>query len=244
MIFFRRREKNTDSKKVELLELEFTTYLSPWYFRDTNPKISKNLIWKFIEKEKGEYIGVIKLLNKNICFGIVDMYCYIKPIDSERFLIWERGTTKIEMYNVNDLQPIKNENDIVKQIKEVKRKYYFNSQPIEKVEYFFDLYQTEIEYKFPESFKEIPEIIQVNDINGMYQDYKEGMNNTAIVVLQPRINKILLYPQDWFNRDERVDFGYQWITRADRNKKTGKIHIQGIRIDDCILDETNRNIEK
>ena len=77
----------------------------------------------------------------------------------------------------------------------------------------------------------------------MYKDYKPGMHNTAIVSLRPKINQISIYPQDWFNRDEKIDFGYQWITRAERNIKTNKIHIQGIRLDDQILDETNRNIE-
>jgi len=99
-------------------------------------------------------------------------------------------------------------------------------------------------FNFPEIFKSIDEIIQVNDIDCMYQDYKDGMHNTAIVVLQPKNNKIILYPQDWFNRDESIDFGYQWITRADRNIKTGRMHIQGIRIDEYILDDTNRQVKK
>jgi hypothetical protein len=239
MIFFKRKTKNTNFKMTNFKDFEFTSYLSPWYFKDYIPNISKDLKWKYFDQ-----LPMTKLLLNDVCFGLVDTYCYIKPISTENFLIWVRGTTKIELYKTQDLKPIYNDTDIIKHIKDKKTKYYFDCSPIDQIEYFFDLYQTEINFDFPESFNCIDEIIQVNDIDGMYSDYKQGMHNTAIVVLQPNNNKIFLYPQDWFNKDEKVDFGYEWITRADRNKLTGKIQIQGIRIVEQVLDKTNRQIEK
>jgi len=217
----------------------FTSFLSPWYFKDNAPYLGQSLNWKNFNDE-----GIIKLLDNKDCLGLIGMYSYLKPVNNEYFLIWVRGTTRIELYRIQDLQPIQKENDIIKNLKNKKQNYYFNCAPIETIEYFLDLYQTELTFQFPETFKSIEEIIQVNDIDGMYIDYKDGMHNTAIVVLQPKNSKIILYPQDWFNRDETIDFGYQWITRADRNSKTGKIHIQGIRIDEYVLDDTNRQIEK
>ena len=217
----------------------FSSYLSPWYFKDYTPYIGLNLKWKHFGN-----LGMIKLLNDKDCLGMIGMYCYLKPINDNYFLIWTRGTTRIELYKIQDLKPIQNENSLINKLKDKKQKYFFNCEPVETIDYFFDLYKTEISFDFPDTFKTIDEIIQVNDIDGMYSDYKEGMHNTAIVVLQPKIGRIILYPQDWFNRDETVDFGYQWITRAERNSKTGKIHIQGIRIDEYILDDTNRQIKK
>ena len=239
MMFFKRKTKSADFKMTNFKDFEFTSYLSPWYFKNNIPNIGKNLKWKYFDQP-----SLTKLLQNNDCLGLIDNYCYIKPISTEIFLIWVRGTTKIELYRAQDLKPIFNEADIIKLIRDKKTKYYFDCKPIDQFEYFFDLYQTEIDIDFPESFRSIDEILQVNDIDGMYNDYRQGMHNTAIVVLQPKYNRIFLYPQDWFNRDEKVDFGYQWITRADRNKLTGKIQIQGIRIDEHILDETNRQIEK
>ena len=228
-------------KTIEKVNLEFTTFLSPYYFKGSVPNIGKNLSWKYFEKINGEYVGIIKLLRRKECLGLLDGYCYVKPIKNDRFIIWKRGTTKIELYNSNDLMPI----DIQKiDMKSLEGKYYFNAEPIDSIEYFFDLYQTEIDFKFPDSFKEIEEIIQVNEIDGMYKDYEEGIHNTAIVILKQKSNQILLYPQDWFNKSKSIDFGYQWITRAERNKTTDKLHIQGIRIDEYILDKSNRNIEK
>ena len=78
----------------------------------------------------------------------------------------------------------------------------------------------------------------------MYEDYEQGIGNTAIVILKPKINKIEIYPQDWFNRAKDIDFGYQWITRAERIEKTEKIIIQGIRLGNYELDSTYRQIIK
>ena len=238
MIFYRRKNKNHDSQMTKFKDFVFTSYLSPWYFKDNTPFIGNNLKWKHFSN-----LGMIKLMDDKNCLGIIGMYCYLKPLNNDYILIWVRGTTKIELYKIQDLQPIQRKNEIINELKDNRQKYYFSCTPIEKIEYFFDLYQTELTYKFPDIFKTVDEIIQVNDIDGIYRDYKDGMHNTAIVILQPKIDRITLYPQDWFNRDETIDFGYQWITRAERNSKTGKIHIQGIGIDEYILDDTNRQIE-
>jgi hypothetical protein len=77
----------------------------------------------------------------------------------------------------------------------------------------------------------------------VYKDFKqEDRGSSAIVILNPINNKITLFPQDWYNQDETMDFGYQWIARADRNKSTGRIQIQGTRIGEFYLDETNRRL--
>lgn len=220
--------------------INYSMFLSPWDFNKNHPIIGQGFTWKYVEKMDGVNVGLIKLLRNNECYGLIDSYCYIKPITDNRFLFWIRGTRKIDLYNAQLLKPIDSKEF---NIKRGNLKYLFNCEPTDSIEYHPDLYQIELDFDFPESFKQIDEILQVNDLDGMYKDYKPGMHNTAIVSLRPKINQISIYPQDWFNRDEKIDFGYQWITRAERNIKTNKIHIQGIRLDDQILDETNRNIE-
>lgn len=222
-------------------KVEHTTYLSPWYFKKNEPKLGKNLIWKYVEKIKGEHVGILQLLNEDKCIGILNSNCYVKPLKGSNFLIWVRGTNKIEMYNSADLKPLDTE-----QIdwKNQKITYLFDATPMAELEYFIDLYQTNLKFQFPDSFKDIEEILQVNDIDGMYEDFESGFNNTAIISLKPSANLIEIFPQDWFNRDKRIDFGYQWITRAERNLKNGRIHSEGIPIDPLVLDKTNRNIQK
>ena len=50
-----------------------------------------------------------------------------------------------------------------------------------------------------------------------------------------------LLPQKWFN-EGNYDFGYQWITRVERNKKTGRIVGEGIRLGNFELDSTSTQI--
>ena len=235
-IFSRSKEEST--KKI--LE-EYSTYLTPWYFKGSVPKLGENLIWKQIKTLNGEKLSLTSLNSKKGCIGILDMYCYIKPLNNGKFLIWKRGSRKIELYNISDLNVI--DSNKIKWA-ELKLAYQFNTEPIDSIEFNFDLYQTEVEFDFPNSFSEIDEIIQVNDLDGMYEDYDGSMMNTAIVVLKPKSNKIEIYPQDWFNRAKDIDFGYQWITRADRVRGTEKIKIQGIRIGNYVLDSTYRQIVK
>jgi len=235
-IFTSNKEKSTKN----ILE-EYSTYLTPWYFKGKVPNLGENLVWKEIKNLNGEKLALTSLNFKKNCVGIIDMYCYVKPLNNGRFLIWKRGSRKIELYNSSDLKPIE-----IKNIKwtELKKSHLFNTVPIDTIEYNFDLYQTEIEFDFPNSFSEIDEIIQVNDLDGMYEESEQSMGNTAIVILNPKRSKIKIYPQDWFNQAKDIDFGYQWITRADRVGQTEKIKIQGIRLGDYVLDNTYRQIVK
>ena len=221
--------------------MEYSTYLSPWYFNKKNPAINKEYKWRYEENLNGHSSGLTCLYHKDKCLGILDIYCYIKPIQNNRFLIWERGKRIIELYDTSDLKEI-NKNEI--DWKKLNKKFFFLAEPIDKIEYYFDLYETRFRFEFPQSFKEIDEIIQVNDLDGLYKDYKQGMMNTAIVILKPKQNKIEIFPQDWFNRSNEIDFGYQWITRADRIKNSNQLKVQGFRIDEFKLDQTNRDIEK
>ena len=215
--------KKEESGKKELEE--YSTYLTPWYFKGSIPNLGENLVWKELKKLNGEKLALTTLNSKNNRVGIIEMYCYIKPLQNGKFLIWKRGSRKIELYDSADLKPLET---VDFKWTELGKPYLFNAKPIGSLEYFIDLYQTDLKFDFPAPFSDLDEIIQVNDLDGMYEDYSQGMGNTAIVVLKPRENRISIYPQDWFNRANDIDFGYQWITRADRIGTTDKIKIQGI----------------
>jgi hypothetical protein len=231
-------EEKKLSEMSEYRDFEYTSFLSPWHFDDRIPFLAQNLKWKYFDD-----LYITKLVSTKNTFGLVNSFCYIKPVNLEYFLIWVRGTTKIELFRIKDLKSIDNEDEVIKELQASKKKYFFNCEPIEKIEYFFDLGQTEIDFDFPDLFKKIDEIIQVNDMNEVYKDFKqEDRGSSAIVILNPINNKITLFPQDWYNQDETMDFGYQWIARADRNKRTGRIQIQGTRIGEFYLDETNRRL--
>jgi hypothetical protein len=229
-------------------EFEYTTFLT--HGDVISGKLSefsdkRNLQWKFIEKFHGNYIGTSFLKEGRKCFGVILGHCGLKRIENDRFLIWERGTTRIELFDTSDLVLIDNSPKVAIDLKTSQNKYFFNVNPIDSLEYYFEPLQTQIDFNFPDSFKTIDEIIQVNNIDNMYSDSENDYDNCALVILKPKENKIFLYPQDWYNKDLSFDHGYSWIPKADRNLITGKIHLSGVRIGrQLILDESHRQIEK
>lgn len=218
---------------------KYSTYLAPWYFSGNTPYLHMDLRWKTIELTKGKHKSLTGLLNNKTCFGLIDTHCCLQPLKNGQFLIWEMNTQKIELLDVSKLKPIQ-----TSKINwfELKKPYLFNSKPKSSFEYQIDPKQTELEFEFPSDFKNIDEIIQVSEIKGIYSE--RTMSSTAVMVLKPKENRIEIYPQDWFNKNKNIDFGYQWITRAERIKGTDRIKIQGIRIGEYELDETKREIIK
>ena len=232
-------------KKIQTDELnQYSTYISPWYFNGNIPYLHQDSYWKKIEQIKGKYVhftGLFlksSLLNNN-CYGLVGLHCCIKPLINGQFLIWHMNTQKIELFEVSKLKPIRTSKI---NLDELKKPYFFNSKPRSSFEFKIDPKQTELEFEFPNTVKHIEEIIQVSNVKGIYSE--RTMSSTAVIVLKPKENRIEIYPQDWFNKDKNIDFGYQWITRAERIKGTDRIKIQGIRIGEYELDETKREIIK
>ena len=229
-------------------EFEYTTFLTHGDVisgRLSEFSDKRNLQWKFIEKIHGNYIGTSFLKEGRKSFGVILGHCGLKRIENDRFLIWERGTTRIELFDTTDLKLIDNATKVAIDLNNSQNKYFFNANPIDSIEYCFEPLQTQIDFNFPDLFKSIDEIIQVNNIDNMYSDSENDYDNCALVILKPKENKIFLYPQDWYNKDLSFDHGYSWIPKADRNLITGKIHLDGVRIGgQLILDESYRQIEK
>jgi hypothetical protein len=230
-------------------------YLCPWYFNETNPKLTKHnepLKWKWIEKIGEEYVGVSTLVDqRGRCFGIVKTYTYLLPgPTNDEFLAWSRTSSKpsgspeikMSLYATDMLQPIENSEELVLKYKDSKVDFfYFNGEPKTTIPIALKPEVEYIHYEFPAEFKSFPDFCAVVDVPELYKDGNEKLNNTAILLLKPNEKKIYVYPQDWFNKSD-ADFGYQWITRAAINPSSGLLHGQGIRISDFILDKTGRQI--
>jgi hypothetical protein len=239
------RKRKRLLKKIITNELnEYSTYISPWYFMGNTPYLHQDLYWKKIQQLNGEYVTLTGLFLKglslkNTCYGLIGLHCCVKPLENGQFLIWHMNTQKIELFDVSKLKPIRTSKI---NWDKLKKPYFFNSKPRSSFEFKIDPKQTESEFEFPNTVKHIEEIIQVSNVKGIYSE--RTMRSTAVIVLKPKENRIEIYPQDWFNKDKNIDFGYQWITRAERIKGTDKIKIQGIRIGEYELDETKREIIK
>lgn len=231
-------------------------FLLPWYIDKHKPNLTidnSTLTWKFVEKIKEEYVGVVTLNEDKNVLGLFNAYVYIQPSSTgDSFCVWTRSsnvnagfpTITLNLYLTKDLKPFADSNNSILQLHADKENsYILNCQPKATISFQLNTDKEAFKIDFPEDFKTFEEFITVSDIPSLYLNGKAEWNNTALVVIKPKDNWVFIYPQDWFNQDEKVDFGYQWITRAIRNTDNNRILGQGIRIDKFELDETNRQIK-
>lgn len=231
-------------------------FLLPWYFDKHKPKLTvdnSTLTWKFVEKIKDEYVGLVTLNGDKNVLGFFNAYVYIQPSRTgDRFCVWTRSnnvnagfpTLTLNLYLTKDLKPFTDSNKSILQLHADKgTSYLLNCQPKATISFQLNADKEAFKVDFPDDFKTFDEFITVSDIPSLYLNGKAEWSNTALVVIKPKENWVFIYPQDWFNQNEKVDFGYQWITRAIRNTETNNILGQGIRIDKFELDETNRQIK-
>lgn len=234
--------------------LDKAPFLCPWYFDKTKPTILKNnqqLTWAFVDKIDDKYVGALTLQDGNgDKLGILNAYTYLLlNKTSDKFLIWTRESKEkigfpkmtIELFKTADLNPIEDFKKIILEMGDYRESsYYLNASPSDRVEFTLNP-DSPIKISFGELFQEFSDFCLVCEIPGLYKDGQESWQNTAITYVNIKSGYAFVYPQDWFNKDETVDFGYQWLTRAIKDPETNLIHGQGIRLSDFILDETNVN---
>lgn len=238
--------------KTELID--FAPRLTPWYVGKDRPKLikdGKTLTWRNIDKVGKEPVVVMTLEdNDGNCFAIIDMYCYILAYtDNKSFLIWCRSLGEgfnplpivMHYYDTDNLKPLADRDAAILKMKKQKQPFAFSVNPTSKVEVQFNPTEEAMKYDFPIEFKKFGEFIFVTEMPNIYYNPNPDNNwhNTTMLDFKADKGWIFNYPQDWFNKSN-CDFGYQWITRAIRNPETKLIHGQGIRLDDFILDDTNR----
>ncbi|HBF34869.1 TPA: hypothetical protein DDW35_09950 [Candidatus Sumerlaeota bacterium] len=230
-----------------------TPCLAPWYFSPSNPHLVRNdadMRWNYVEKVHDAHVGVMALLDQNdVCYGFAGIYtCIFAHPQSEKFLVWNykycHGDSPgmlLSLYETSALRPIENPENAAFALQVNKEtSHCFNAVPADFFVLTLDPSLTEQEIVFPEPFKCFPDFCIVTNIPGLYPHDNSQTKDTAIILLSPETDKLYLYPQDWFNQSEAIDFGYQWITRAVKNPQTGLIHAQGIRLRDFVLDKTGR----
>lgn len=204
---------------------------SPWYYFE-NKKIKFSnfeLTWKFI----GEFIPALKNKKKETVL-ILGSYTYCQQIPNNQLIIWYTKTDEIKLYIIDA--------EKLSQIKEPYKKdcpFMVNNSSIIH----------EFQFKYLESgqktFEELKEFSYIGEIFVLakyipVKENKTGMYQ-AVYVFNFMEGNIEVYPQNWFNEDESIDFGYQWITRVSRNRK-GQLFGDGIRLKKFVLDETNMNL--
>ena len=224
--------------------------LCPWHFGEFEPQVVQNggrLAWRHFSATKARRVsGVLLEDESGDCKGIVPIYHYLLPDSKgDTFLVWVRSLSKVthsvelHLYRTDDLLTIENVADTLDSMEEYPSQCLFRANP-------------QVSVRIPTRAESQPSLgtlgafcdfCIVTEIPGLYgSDADTSWWQTAIIKVSPKANRMCVYPQDWFNKSD-ADFGYQWITRAWVDSRTGKICGQGIRITDFRLDGTNCNLE-
>jgi hypothetical protein len=221
---------------------------SPWYLRSLGPKLKG---YKWIDAgDTHDTSGKVLLKDSENVYMIVDFYNYISLLNREYLLIWHQSNpnkdstspVNIKVIRIKELKAISG--DICqkcRQMKEDKLPVLFNS-PVVAESNLSTISESEyIKHSFPEPISEINEILILCHSSGIKSN--ADLNNVGLMIVEPKKKRFIIHPQDWFNHSA-CDFGYQWITRVGRDKKTGAVFGDGIRISAFELDSSMRNIKK
>ncbi len=230
-------------------------FICPWHFKKDSPRIIRNgirLHWHDVTFGSPN-IRDIKALaaGKGVYLGLVGMYANLLP-DSvgKYFLVWKRdsspGTSGIDLclYASDELDPLSDVNDLASKMSTGKElQWHFNAQPVASIRIPYYSPEKLGKLDIPKEAARFNEICVVEEIPGLYAAaINAGWWNTAIIRVDFTHGKAGIYPQDWFN-NSGADFGYEWITRAKVNRRTGRIQGEGMRISAFELDESNRQLK-
>ena len=235
--------------------LDNAPILFPWYGAKDVPRVfraGKQLEWNYLENVGEEYVGVITLGSQNDTFGIFRMYDYVFPSRSGNELcVWSRKQpgikdTKelsIELYRLDDLTEVVNPESKILSIAANENTFFvLEGKPAAKVTIPLTTSDKPVSAEFPKELDSFDDFFAVLEVENLYEN--PSYHGTVLVEILPSRGLAEVHPQDWFNQDNEIDHGYQWITRAARDARSGRIVVDGIRIGRLELDESGRKLRE
>lgn len=227
---------------------------SPWFFRKQSPIILDNNDTLHWETKKNLPSGITCLKNsENSIFLLLDFGWYCLTLTNNRILLWKeevnKSSTISERYiafyiiSLNNLMALENPVKEIDFMRKNNISIKFNGKSISCN---FKTYLEAGTYpiNFPIEFQELTELLVLADYGPLtaVSNHFDKMYR-AIFSFDFNVNNVTVYPQNWFNNGS-YDYGYQWITRVQRDNNTGLIIGEGIRLGNFLLDSTSTNIKK
>jgi hypothetical protein len=229
---------------------------SPWYLRGT-PAIQTRthgaLAWRDV---KGDETCTGKVALRDVHgngYLVLDFYCYFSPLPQQQAILWHPETpgaetpawsfadVRFRMLDLERLQKL----DVAEAcgaMTRSKNPVVLAGGEISSVTVPSSLPPGMNAVTFPSEFWSFQEmLVLVHSTADGSSDFQEKMN-LCIWSVQPALDRIEVFPQDWFNHGA-YDFGYQWVTRVARDASTNSVIGEGVRLRKFRLDGSLRNIE-
>ena len=220
---------------------------SPWYLRAPWARIVTSAgacTWKTYDDATLSGLSQLALPSGETIL-LVDFYCYLQPLSNDLLLIWHEAAKRI-VFTILDLpalQILEDGQEIAAEMKRRKETLRFKGGNPALYEFVTAVEEGDHAIAPPQAFRDLPEVLALADFapDAVASNYFDRMRR-AIFAFDFRSGRVKVMPQKWFN-DGRFDFGYQWITRVQRDPETGRIIGEGIRLGTFRLDASGTAIE-
>lgn len=221
---------------------------SPWWCHAPIRSALGSLTWKKVTEPPG--FNVL-LDSEGLPRLGLPMYVWFRVLDEGRMLLWSReqraeqvppAPIVVQLINVDHLRRLADlEEWLAQRPPPVDPHFLIAPEFQARVEISAAYEPGAHDLSLPSPFDRVPEFFVVAENPALPK--AAGTASFCIYAVDPAARRIEVFPQDWFN-DGTPDYGYQWITCATRDSATRRLLVSGFRIDNFILDETGRRIEK
>jgi len=219
---------------------------SPWYLAE-GARLTADFAWFH---PKGED-GVTLLRRGSDAVLALDFQNYVLPLRSGRILIWHQlradgllsEPIRMWVLELAALRPLGIKAGNFRRAMDAGgTPNLYRGEALAEASLQTTLVDVDIPHPFPKPIAELDELLLLCHSSAISAGDSWKQGDLALMVAHPKEQTLRLYPQDWYNNDPNMDYGYQWVTRAARDPQTGKVHGEGIRLGRFVLDASLRNL--
>jgi len=184
---------------------------------------------------------------------LLDFCCYVLPLTDDRVLVWnesgrERGATiappriTFVILNLSQLRAYSDREAAAETLKNRKAYVAYEGGDPVVFEALTNMEEGIYPISAPQPFLELPEVLVLADYGSEAGNHFDKLFR-AIFAFDFKGGQVTVFPQRWFNEGS-YDFGYQWITRVQREPASGRIVGEGIRLGNFRLDRSATQVEE
>ena len=227
---------------------------SPWYLRAPWAPLRTSQgtwTWGFYDGPKLAGLSYLKSPSGKAVL-LLDFNLYVLPLPKDRILLWYESGREREaspparitflILALDGLRPLADLNAVADEMRTKKDRIIFEGGDPFVYEFSSNVSEGIHTLAPPPPFLELPELLVLADYGPEGGNHFDKMFR-AIFAFDFKANRVTVIPQRWFN-EGTYDFGYQWITRVQREEKTGQIVGEGIRLSNFRLDQSGTQIQE
>ena len=217
---------------------------SPWYLRDRHAPKPPGFHWQEAGDSK-PCTGKMMLVGARGPVAILGFYNWTMRLPEGRLLVWNQpfvesgrrtNPVRLVVFDPSALVPLEGHMADICALMESDASIRLGGSPIAELELETASVEECRSVEFPDPVRRLDEILILCHSSAVDATRSSEHQNLVLLVAHPSASSYRMFPQDWYNHGG-FDYGYEWVTRVVRDKGTGRVHGQGMRIPEFVLDE-------